>query len=67
VGDIEDMARNAIRLLKDEEMLNRFSHAALARAKEYDIDKIVPHYVKYYEEVLERSKLYSEERLAVNH
>jgi N-acetyl-alpha-D-glucosaminyl L-malate synthase BshA len=56
VGDIEDMAANAIRLLKDEDMLARFSQAALARAKEYDIDNIVPHYEQYYEEVLEQSK-----------
>lgn len=56
VGDVDDMAGNAIALLKDKELFDRFSKAALARAKEYDIDKIVPLYEAYYEEVLERSK-----------
>lgn len=65
VGDVDEMAKNAIMLLKDPAMLERFSQAALARAKEYDIDKVVPHYEEYYERVLARSKsalLVNEER-----
>lgn len=56
VGNVDEMAKNAMMLLKDPEMLAQFSKAALSRAKEYDIDKIVPQYEKYYEDVLERSK-----------
>jgi N-acetyl-alpha-D-glucosaminyl L-malate synthase BshA len=52
VGDINDMAKNAINLLKNEEMLTTFSKAALARAREFEIDRIVPQYEAYYEEVL---------------
>ena len=66
VGDVDDMAKNAIKLLKDPELLANFSKAALARAKEYDIDKIVPYYEKYYEEVLERSKKVKSQRVTVN-
>ncbi len=56
VGDVDDMAKNAIRLLKDPEMLAQFRIAALERAKEYDINKIVPQYENYYLEVLDKSK-----------
>lgn len=51
VGNVEEMAANAIRLLKDPDMLSTFRHNALARAKEFDIHKIVPHYEAYYERV----------------
>ncbi|MBP6385083.1 MAG: N-acetyl-alpha-D-glucosaminyl L-malate synthase BshA [Pseudarcicella sp.] len=51
IGDIEDMARNTIMLLEDEEMLAQFKKNALERAKEFDIEKILPIYEKYYEEV----------------
>jgi N-acetyl-alpha-D-glucosaminyl L-malate synthase BshA len=56
VGDIDDMASNAISLLKDPVMHETFSKAALARAKEFDIRKIVPQYEAYYEQILEESK-----------
>lgn len=52
VGNVDEMAHNAIKLLKDPEMLASFSKSALARAKEYDIDKIVPQYENYYKKVL---------------
>jgi N-acetyl-alpha-D-glucosaminyl L-malate synthase BshA len=56
VGDITEMAANAIHLLKDPDLLATFSKAALARAKEFDIHNIVPHYERYYEQVLEESR-----------
>jgi glycosyltransferase involved in cell wall biosynthesis len=56
VGDVDEMAMNAISLLKDPEKLSQFSKAALARAKEYDIDVIVPHYENYYLKVLEMTR-----------
>jgi N-acetyl-alpha-D-glucosaminyl L-malate synthase BshA len=56
VGDVDEMAANAIRLLKDPEMLATFSQAALARAREFDIHNIVPQYEEYYERVLEESR-----------
>lgn len=51
IGDIESMSKNALHVLHDDN-LETFKAAALARAKELDIKKIVPQYVDYYREVL---------------
>jgi L-malate glycosyltransferase len=56
VGDVEDMAKNTITLLQNDEMLQEFRHNALARAKEFDIHKILPQYEAYYEEVVKNAK-----------
>lgn len=53
VGDINDMANNAVLILEDDECLNRFKENALNRAKEFDLSLILPHYVNYYLEVIE--------------
>src|SRR5437764_14535850 len=42
VGDIDDMAKNAVYILEDEKRLAQFKQQALARAKEFDIKKIMP-------------------------
>ncbi len=52
VGDVDDMAKNAIRILKDEELLNLFRRNALKQAKRFDISNILPKYEAYYQEVL---------------
>ncbi|HPH22100.1 MAG TPA: N-acetyl-alpha-D-glucosaminyl L-malate synthase BshA, partial [Haliscomenobacter sp.] len=52
VGDVEDMARNAIIILSDEEVLTRFRENALAQAKRFDIQEILPKYEAYYESIL---------------
>lgn len=57
VGDIEQMAHHAITILSDEELLQQFRKNALAQARRFDIDKILPEYEAYYEEVLKASKL----------
>ncbi|WP_435353967.1 N-acetyl-alpha-D-glucosaminyl L-malate synthase BshA [Emticicia sp. SJ17W-69] len=51
VGDVDDMVKNAIYILQDEN-LPTFKANALARAKEFDITNIVPMYERYYEKVL---------------
>jgi N-acetyl-alpha-D-glucosaminyl L-malate synthase BshA len=56
IGDIEDMARNAIFVLQ-EENLGKFKAAALERAKKYDQSIIVPMYEAYYEDVLSNGKV----------
>ena len=56
VGDIEDMAKNAIYILQDEN-LPAFKAAALERAKDFSVDVIVPQYVAYYEEIIEQVKV----------
>lgn len=56
IGDVDGMAENAIRLLENPEMLAKFRANALAQAKKFDIDIILPQYEEYYMEVLEHSK-----------
>lgn len=52
VGDVEDMARNAIAILSDDELLHKFRENALAQAKRFDIENILPQYEQYYEEIV---------------
>jgi N-acetyl-alpha-D-glucosaminyl L-malate synthase BshA len=52
VGDVDDMAKNAIMLLENPEMLEAFRKSALKQAKRFDISNILPDYESYYEEVL---------------
>lgn len=52
VGDVEDMAKNTIMLLSNEEMLQQFRANALAQAQRFDIKNILPQYEAYYEEIL---------------
>jgi N-acetyl-alpha-D-glucosaminyl L-malate synthase BshA len=56
VGDVANMAEKAIYILEDCERLLQFKHAALERAKEFDINQIVPVYEDYYLEVLAGKK-----------
>lgn len=51
VGDVPEMVKNALIILKDEN-LPVFKKNALERAKEFDIHKILPQYVDFYEKVL---------------
>lgn len=52
IGDVEQMAKNTITLLSNEELLQEFRANALAQAKRFDIKNILPQYEAYYEEVL---------------
>lgn len=54
VGDVEDMAKNAVYILQDEN-LPRFKANALARAKEFELANILPQYEAYYEKVVAES------------
>jgi len=55
VGDYEDMAKNAIYLLEDEDRLNTFKVKALAQAKRFDLENILPMYERYYDQVCNTS------------
>lgn len=55
VGDVEDMAANAIKVLQDEDTLKTFKANALEMARRFDIHTIVPVYEKLYERVLEKA------------
>lgn len=52
VGDVEAMANYAIQLLSDETLHKTFSKNALERAKEFDIENILPKYESYYKEII---------------
>ncbi len=52
VGDIEDMAKNAITILKDEKTHEQFRNNAFDQAKKFSIEKILPMYEKLYHEVV---------------
>lgn len=60
IGDYEDMAKNAIYLLSDENKMKVFRKNALERAQEFDIHQILPHYVDVYNKALDKSKLAAE-------
>lgn len=49
VGDVEDMAKNALKILSDEAVLEKFKQNAVISAQRFDIDKIVPLYEALYE------------------
>lgn len=53
VGNVEEMANNAIKILSDEATLQTFRTHALENAKLYDIQHILPEYEAYYEHILE--------------
>lgn len=56
VGDIDDMTKNALTIL-DEKNLSIFKANALARAKEFDISKVMPLYEQHYQRVMSSTKL----------
>jgi len=55
VGDVDDMAEKAISILKDDAVLQQFKENALLRAKDFDLKKILPDYIDYYNKVIEES------------
>ena len=56
VGDVDDMARNALKILSDESTLYSFKKNALETAKQFQIDKIVPRYEKVYQQAIDSVK-----------
>ena len=55
IGDVKDMAANAIKMLSDPILHDQMKANALARAKEFDIVKILPLYERYYERITSKS------------
>lgn len=51
VGDIEDLAKNAIYILEDDKRLAQFKANAYEQAKKFDIGKILPFYERLYTQV----------------
>lgn len=52
VGDIEDMSKNAIYLLSDDERLEKFKQQAFDEAHKFSIESILPKYESMYKRVI---------------
>ncbi|TVR78526.1 MAG: N-acetyl-alpha-D-glucosaminyl L-malate synthase BshA [Chitinophagaceae bacterium] len=55
IGDVDSMAKQVLKLLKDEKLLLEFRKNALDRAKNFSLEKVLPHYENYYKEVIEKT------------
>jgi len=51
VGDIKDMAKNAISILKDDDILLKFKRQAYHHSLKFEIDEILPQYEELYNKV----------------
>ena len=56
VGDVDDMAIKALKILEDDEILNQFKENALTVAKQFDIKNILPLYEDLYLQAITNSK-----------
>jgi N-acetyl-alpha-D-glucosaminyl L-malate synthase BshA len=54
VNAIDDMTKNALRILTDLNVLNKFKANAKTQSKKFDIHNIVPKYEAIYEETLKK-------------
>lgn len=52
VGDVDDMAANAIKILSDEATLMQFRKNAIKQANKFSLDNILPLYEAYYKKVV---------------
>ena len=51
IGDVEDMSKKSLEIL-DDKNLKVFKDNAFKRAKIYDIEKVLPEYIKMYKGVI---------------
>ena len=56
VGDTEEMAQNALKILKDDSVLSKFKENALEIAKKFDIKNILPLYEDLYHKAINKFK-----------
>ncbi|MBW2960792.1 N-acetyl-alpha-D-glucosaminyl L-malate synthase BshA [Mesonia aestuariivivens] len=54
VGDVENMAKNGVSILKDAKTLQNFKENAIKMATKFDINEIVPQYEDVYEKALKK-------------
>lgn len=53
VGDVDGMAQYALHILESDKTLERFRKKAFLQAQQFDIQRILPQYEAYYEEILQ--------------
>lgn len=63
VGDVDDMAKNAIYILSDDDRLHHFKKAAIAQAKKFEKQHIIPLYEKLYQEVIDAYRTQKEQKV----
>ncbi len=56
VGNIDEMAENALKILENEEILNKFKKNALEVARQFDIKNILPLYEDLYHKAINKTK-----------
>ncbi|WP_029273117.1 N-acetyl-alpha-D-glucosaminyl L-malate synthase BshA [Flavobacterium sp. KJJ] len=56
VGNVEEMAANAVKILEDDTVLNQFKANALEVAKKFDIINILPKYEALYQRAIDDYK-----------
>ncbi|GEL12093.1 N-acetyl-alpha-D-glucosaminyl L-malate synthase BshA [Flavobacterium glycines] len=54
VGNIDEMAENALKILKEDDVLCQFKENALSVAKKFDIKLILPLYIDIYEKAIKK-------------
>ena len=57
IGNIDEMAENALKILESNATLNRFRDNALEVAKRFDIKNILPLYEAIYQKALDSVKI----------
>lgn len=53
VGDVEDMAKNTLKILDNPSILQEFRTNALTHAQTFSLENILPNYEAYYEHIIE--------------
>ncbi|RZJ53482.1 MAG: N-acetyl-alpha-D-glucosaminyl L-malate synthase BshA [Flavobacterium sp.] len=56
VGNVEEMAENALKILKDDAVLSQFKANALEVARKFDIKNILPKYEALYQKAIDDYK-----------
>ncbi|MEM9022606.1 MAG: N-acetyl-alpha-D-glucosaminyl L-malate synthase BshA [Bacteroidota bacterium] len=56
VGDVDDMAVNALHILEDETRLQQFKEQARLQAAKFDIESVLPAYEAVYRNALEKTR-----------
>lgn len=62
VGNVDEMAHNAISILSNDDILQKFRANALRQARRFDIENILPQYEQYYQHILDTAVYASQDR-----
>lgn len=57
IGDVDDMAANALKLLKDKNLLKQFRTNAFEHARKFDVENILPLYEKVYRQLAQKEAI----------